>query len=103
MYFSSSEAVILAVLIWKLFSKQKSENNLYLITILAIIQTRLIFLFLKIIIVIFKHDKGALEIEFPFKEGKYLITDGGNSRISRLMNYHFYSRVHKKKKTNLSI
>lgn len=50
-----------------------------------------------------KQDKGATEIEFPFKNGKYLITDGGNSKISRLMNYHYHSPVHKKNKTNRSM
>jgi hypothetical protein len=53
--------------------------------------------------VIFKHDREAVGIEFPFKQGNFLITDGGNSRISRLMNYHFFSPVHMKKKTNLSM
>jgi hypothetical protein len=81
----------------------KTGHNLYLVAILAIAQTWLLFILIKIFIVIFKRDKGAVEIGFPFKQGKYLITDGGNSRMSRLMNYHFYSPVHKKKKTNLSM
>jgi hypothetical protein len=67
------------------------------------IQIWLLFLLFKIIIAIFRREKGAVEIVFPFKQGKYLITDGGNSRISRLMNYHFYSAVHKKNRTNLSM
>jgi Peptidase family M23 len=102
-YFSSSELIILIVLLWKLFSAHKTENNLYLIIILAIIQAWLLFLLIKIIIVIFVRDKETFEIDFPFKNGRYLITDGGNSKISRLMNYHFYSSVHKKKRTNLSM
>ena len=52
---------------------------------------------------IFKIEPEAVGIEFPFKQGSYLITDGGNSGISRLMNYHFHSQVHKTKKTNLSM
>jgi hypothetical protein len=95
--------IILIVLLLKLFSLNKAENNLYMVNILAIIQIWLLFLLLKIVIVIFKPDKRALDIVFPFRHGEYLITDGGNSRISRLMNYHFYSSVHKKKKTNLSM
>jgi hypothetical protein len=43
------------------------------------------------------------EITFPLKHGRYLITDGGNSKISRLMNYHFYSPLHKKNQTNYSM
>lgn len=102
-YFLSSEAGIIIVLFLKLLLLNKSENNLYLVAILIIIQTWLLLLLLKIIISIFSHEKGAVEIVFPFKQGKYLITDGGNSRISRLMNYHYFSAVHKKKKTNLSM
>jgi hypothetical protein len=102
-YFVISEVLILIVFSWKLFSVHKAGNNLYLIFFLAIIQIWILFLLIKIIIVIFRSEKGAVEIEFPFKQGSYLITDGGNSRMSRLMNYHFYSPVHKKKKTNLSM
>jgi hypothetical protein len=67
------------------------------------IQAFLLIELIKIFIVIFKHDNDAVEIAFPFKNGSFLITDGGNSRISRLMNYHFYSPVHKKKGTNNSM
>jgi hypothetical protein len=102
-YFVISEVLILMVFSWKLFSVHKAGNNLYLIFFLAIIQIWILFLLIKIIIVIFRSEKGAVEIEFPFKQGSYLITDGGNSRMSRLMNYHFYSPVHKMKKTNLSM
>ena len=66
--------------------------QLYLFTILG-----------KILTVIFKNDREKLEIEFPFQQGTYLITDGGNSKISRLMNYHFHSVVHKKRGTNQSM
>jgi len=102
-YFVISEVLIFMVFSWKLFSVHKAGNNLYLIFFLAIIQIWILFLLIKIIIVIFRSEKGAVEIEFPFKQGSYLITDGGNSRISRLMNYHFFSRLHKEKKTNLSM
>jgi len=102
-YFTSSELWILIVFFMKLSSGNKADNSLCLVLLLAAIQAWLLFLFLKMLIVIYKTEKGAVEIVFPFKQGKYLITDGGNSRISRLMNYHFYSPVHKKKKTNLSM
>jgi hypothetical protein len=102
-YFVISEVLILIVFSWKLFSVHKAGINLSLIFFLAIIQIWILFLLIKIIIVIFRSEKGAIEIEFPFRQGSYLITDGGNSRISRLMNYHFFSRVHKEKKTNLSM
>ena len=63
----------------------------------------LIYELIKILIVIFKSEKGETEIAFPFSRGTYMITDGGNSRISRLMNYHYYSAVHRKNKTNNSM
>jgi hypothetical protein len=68
-----------------------------------VIEFYLVTELLKIFMVILKREKGSFEISFPFKEGKYLITDGGNSRTSRLMNYHFYSGVHKRKGTNYSM
>jgi Peptidase family M23 len=102
-YSSAFEALILIVFLIKLFSKPKGEQNGYMVGLLAIIQIYLLVELLEIIIVIFKNDKSSVEIEFPFKNGKYLITDGGNSRISRIMNYHFYSPVHKKNRTNDSM
>jgi len=102
-YFVISEVLIFMVFSWKLFSVHKAGNNLYLIFFLAIIQIWILFLLIKVIIVIFRSEKGAVEIEFPFRQGSYLITDGGNSRISRLMNYHFFSRMHREKKTSLSM
>jgi hypothetical protein len=102
-YFLSSEVIIIIVLLLKLLYFNKADNNLYLVVVLVIIQVWLLFLLLKIIISMFSHETEATEIVFPFKQGIYLITDGGNSRISRLMNYHYFSPVHKKKKTNLSM
>jgi len=58
---------------------------------------------IKIILVIVKKGTPSVDIEFPFKQGNYLVTDGGNSKISRLMNYHYYSQVHKKNRTNNSM
>ena len=102
-YFFSSEAILILVLLLRLLYLNKTGNNLYLVVILALLQFWLSFLLVKIIISIFRREKEAIEIVFPFRQGKYLITDGGNSRISRLMNYHYFSPVHKKKKTNLSM
>jgi len=75
----------------------------YLFLLLAVVQVYLLVVLFKVIVVIFKNDIQSVEIEFPFRDGSFLVTDGGNSRISRLMNYHYYSRVHKKKKTNNSM
>ncbi len=73
------------------------------ITIAGLIQAYLIIKVIEIIIVIFKRDKQSIGIEFPLRNGRFLISDGGNSRISRLMNYHYHSKVHKKKGTNRSM
>jgi hypothetical protein len=65
-----------------------------------------LFLLLKlrnVLSVIFKKDEPFLSIEFPFGEGTYIITDGGNSKTSRMMNYHYYSPMHKKARTNASM
>lgn len=63
----------------------------------------MIYQLTKILAVIFERPRQSIEIEFPFKNGLYLITDGGNSKISRLMNYHYYSPTHKKNNTNKSM
>ena len=95
--------ILVTILLLKFFSFHPLEQNIYYTAFIWALQIYLLFQMIKILIVITKSDKGATEIEFPFKNGKYLITDGGNSRISRLMNYHYYSPVHKKNKTNKSM
>lgn len=47
--------------------------------------------------------KACLNLEFPFKNGKYVITDGGDGKISSLLNYHNKAQVHKKGQTNSSM
>lgn len=90
-----------------LFARWSSGNTisaeLIPVTVLSLVEIFLLFLLGKVLWVIIKHDKENIEIEFPFCNGTYLITDGGNSEISRLMNYHFHSPVHKRKKTNRSM
>lgn len=97
------QALLIFEFIWKILSGVNPVNSLVLILILAAIQLFLIIVIGRILVVILFNDKNIHEISFPFKSGKYLITDGGNSRISRLMNYHFFSAIHKKNKTNYSM
>jgi hypothetical protein len=97
------EVILISVLVWRITSKNQEASNHYLIAFFGLIQAYLLFEIFKIFIVIVKHDKNEIDILFPFKKGSYLVTDGGNSRISRLMNYHFYSSVHVKNKTNNSM
>ena len=97
------DAILFIILINKFVTSSNTHFNMAFTIIFALVQAYLFFDLAKIIIVIFKKEKNSLEIAFPLRDGKYLITDGGNSKISRLMNYHFYSRVHRKNKTNNSM
>ena len=101
-YTVSCELVIIAEFIWKI-NYPPMNFNLLVNSSLIIFQIFLIFQLIKILIVMYERGQKPFEIEFPLKKGLYLITDGGNSKISRLMNYHYYSTIHKKNKTNLSM
>ncbi len=70
---------------------------------LLVVQIWLWYVLIKMLIVIFKNDHEVYDMEFPFRDGRYMVTDGGDSYISRLMNYHYHSRMHKKKGTNKSM
>ena len=102
-YAVSIELLLLIELILKNHSGINTENNIILISCLAAIQLYLLIEIVRILIVIFFQYKNGYEISFPFSDGKYLITDGGNSKTSRLMNYHFYSGIHRKHNTNYSM
>ena len=97
------EALILITFLTVFYSDQTCSTELFWVIVLSLIEFYLLFLLGKVSWVILKDDKEKLGIEFPFRNGTYLITDGGNSKISRLMNYHFHSPVHKRKKTNRSM
>lgn len=47
--------------------------------------------------------KNCINLLFPFKEGKYSITNGGDGNISSLVNYHTKAQVHKSGKTETSM
>lgn len=49
------------------------------------------------------HQKEEIELVFPLKNGNYMISDGGNGRISYLMNYHYKAGVHGSNSTNASM
>ena len=102
-YYCIIQTFIVAVNFYKITLNSTSQYNIFLVTVLAIIQAYLLFELVKIFIVIYHRDKKSIEIEFPLKDGRFLITDGGNSKISRLMNYHYHSRHHKRKGTNSSM
>jgi hypothetical protein len=97
------ELIILSVFVWKLSSASNREANAIVVFFLSLVQFYLLYDLIRIIRVINEVESSAVDIEFPFKDGNYLVTDGGNSRISRLMNYHYYGAVHKRNKTNNSM
>ncbi len=97
------ELMILTTVFVGMSSEQGATGGLVFLALLSLAELYLLFMLGKIIWVIIRDDKENVEIEFPFRDGAYLITDGGNSEISRLMNYHFHSTVHKRKNTNRSM
>lgn len=50
-----------------------------------------------------KKPKKYINLSFPFKNGRYIITDGGYGNISSLLNYHTKAQVHKSGKSNTSM
>jgi hypothetical protein len=97
------QTLILILFYYKISLPFSLSPNIFLVIFLCILQIILLSELIKILIVILRYENNSLEITFPLKNGLYLITDGGNSKISRLMNYHFYSPVHKKNRTNNSM
>ncbi len=50
-----------------------------------------------------KRPAKCLNLEFPFENGRYLVTDGGDGSISSLINYHNKAQVHKIGNSNSSM
>jgi hypothetical protein len=49
------------------------------------------------------YDERPISLAFPFKNGAYAVFEGGNGRVSSLMNYHYGASMHKGAGTNLSM
>ncbi len=99
----SLEIILLAQLAYRVKWQPSFEYNLYFADAMFAVEVFLLIQLVRVVVVMLKKEKGSLEIRFPLKGGKFLITEGGNSKISRLMNYHFWSAVHRKNKTNNSM
>jgi hypothetical protein len=97
------ELTLISVFVWRLNGDLNRSVNLYLVLSLSLIQSYLLIELIKVFLVIKERNRNYLDIEFPFKHGSYLVTDGGNSRLSRLMNYHYYSPTHRRNRTNNSM
>jgi len=102
-YFLVCEALIITSFFFRFLTDSIANKSVVMVVALLLIQLFVFDLLLHIIVVIFRKEKDSVEIEFPFKKGMYRITDGGNSKMSRLMNYHYHSKVHKQRKTNSSM
>ncbi len=48
-------------------------------------------------------DETPVHLGFPFKNGTYAVFEGGNGKVSPLMNYHYGASIHKGARTNLSM
>jgi hypothetical protein len=81
----------------------RTEVNIPPMVFLSLVEAFLIIRVVRIFIVRYAKDPLSVEILFPLHDGPFLITDGGNSRTSRLMNYHYYSPMHKRNHTNQSM
>jgi hypothetical protein len=49
------------------------------------------------------YDAKPVNLAFPYKNGSYAVFEGGNGRVSSLMNYHYGASIHKGFRTNLSM
>jgi len=49
------------------------------------------------------YGETPVNLAFPFKHGTYAVFEGGNGRMSSLMNYHYGASIHKGARTNLSM
>jgi hypothetical protein len=47
-----------------------------------------------------KYPVDPVTISFPFKKGTFMVSDGGNGAVSKMMNYHFSFSGHSRKGTN---
>jgi hypothetical protein len=50
-----------------------------------------------------KKPEDCINLSFPFRAGRYIITDGGDGKISSLLNYHYKAQIHKGGKSNTSM
>jgi hypothetical protein len=49
------------------------------------------------------YDETPVTLAFPFKNGTYAVFEGGNGKVSSLMNYHYGASIHQGARTNLSM
>ncbi len=97
------EIILLAQFVSRARTTTIFRYNIYFADVLFMVELFLIIQLIRIVVVMRVTDRVKLEIHFPFKDGKFLITDGGNGKVSGLMNYHYNSAVHRKNHMNKSM
>ncbi|GGH10312.1 M23 family metallopeptidase [Paenibacillus segetis] len=79
-----------------------SDWNVGIDVVVLIVSFILLYLNIAIIRASKKPSK-HINLSFPFKNGRYIVTDGGDGNISSLLNYHSKAQVHKSGKSNTSM
>lgn len=102
-YLLSFELLFLVLLLATLKSPEQANYFIFSAWLGYIVEVFLLVRVVNAFRSVFMTSKDDHEIHFPFGPGKYLITDGGDSKVSRLMNYHFYSPIHQRMRTNKSM
>jgi hypothetical protein len=67
--------------------------------LLGIVAFSLLYLFIRAALSRSAYEN-PVKLAFPLKNGKYYIFEGGNSKLSRFMNYHFAGGAHRKGSIN---
>lgn len=82
---------------------QEVSRTIILIDVLFLILT-VVLMYLNVSVIrASKKAKDCIKLSFPFKNGRYIITDGGDGKISSLLNYHNKAQIHKNGKANTSM
>ncbi len=102
-YAGMIETALLCIFFLHLFQNTANHIDVPLLVFFTAIQLFLLYLLIKVLAVILETKTECVHIKFMFKNGIYRVTDGGNSKRSRMMNYHYHSAVHKRKGTNRSM
>ncbi|QAA31968.1 M23 family metallopeptidase [Clostridium manihotivorum] len=78
------------------------NNNIYVLLLLSMISLIMLYLNLSTVFASRKPEQ-YIKLCFPFKNGKYIITDGGDGKTSSLINYHNKAQIHKNGGSNTSM
>lgn len=71
------EWIFVVVLVYKIFNNGFGNGiSIIPFVLFFIVELYLLYELVKILIPVFKKEKSAVEIEFPFKDGMYIVSDG---------------------------